>query len=114
MPVFLLAGFCLPFSFQLCKKIITHPLQVRKQEESRSTDTVSTELLSQIDRLTQSLAQAQDDGSQALSELQGKYISARRSAEEAEEHSGSSSIPPCMGILSVRYSLEHAKYCVDT
>ena len=69
-------------------KLQSFVLQVRKQDETRATDSVSTELLSQIERLTQSLAQAQDDGAQALAELQSKYVAARRSLEEAEESTG--------------------------
>lgn len=91
--------FILLYSFSVCscnssepfgksKRVVVLLLQVRKQDETRGTDSVSTELLAQIERLTQSLAQAQDDGAQALAELQAKYVTARRSLEEAEERSG--------------------------
>ena len=69
-------------------------LQVRKQDETRATDSVSTELLAQIERLAKSLAQTQDDGAQALAELQAKYVTARRSLEEAEDRSGTATCTP--------------------
>jgi hypothetical protein len=78
-------------------------MQVRKQDESRATDNVSTELLAQIDRLTQNLAQAQDDSAQALAELQGKYVVARRAQEESEDYAGNS-MPMMKQKPSLRFS----------
>lgn len=40
-------------------------MQMRRQDESRVVDTVTTELLAQIDRLTVELAQTQDESTQA-------------------------------------------------